>query len=369
MIANNYHRKYSWKAALLQGPYAAIDAYQNANWCTTGPRILVARHAGKHPHRQHYYLDWLAREFPAIRGLFELHLLPCKVRDWSRYCLYLPWFQDPAVDWMSPAAYARALELEAECAQRKIPVINSVQATTNCIRSMAAEKLASAGIRTPRVVSITNPQRFLRDLAGLSLPFILRDDRGHGKSVQLIKDTTELDTIRFDHMRHPVAVEWVDVAASDGTFHKCRFVVAGDVGVRRHRIVSRHWEVRAEKRVGTEATKQSELEFLMAEATEHLLLDHARRCLNLQWAAFDYSFDPQGDLVVWETNSYPRLSFPRAPEHAYTHPYVERSLAAMTHMYLTAASLPVPEEIVRRMNLHTATSTATGHAPNHQAAA
>lgn len=354
--------KYSWKAALLQGPYAASDAYQNAKWCGAGPRILVARHAGRHPHRQHYYLDWLAREFPAVRALFELHLLPCKVRDWARYCLYIPWFQDPAVDWMSPAAYSRALELEAECATREIPVINSVEATTNCIRSVAAEKLADAGIRTPRVVTITNPQRFLKDLGGLSVPFILRDDCGHGKSVQLIRDRSDLDTIRFDHMRHPIAVEWVDVSEPDGTFHKCRFVVAGDMGVRRHRIVSRHWEVRAQKRVATEATKQAELDFLMAEATEHLVLDHVRRCLNLQWAAFDYSFDPQGDLVLWETNSYPCLSFPHAAENAYTHPYVERSLAAMTHMYLTTAGLPVPEEIVRRMNLHTATSEPAVHA-------
>ncbi len=219
---------------------------------------------------------------------------------------------------------------------------------------MACARLAAEGIRTPHVAPISNPEQFLSDLCGLNLPLIVRDDCGHGKEIVLVKQPSDLEKIPFDRMSRPVAAEWIDVSGADGLFRKCRFVVAGTIGVRRHLIVSRHWEVRAEKRVARAATRQEELDYLQSPATEYELFQRARKCLNLQWSAFDYCFDSSGEPIVWETNSYPVLSFIEKQEFGYTHPYVERSLAAMTHMYLTAAGLPVPEEITVRMNLHTA---------------
>lgn len=354
MNSHTNHRKYVWKGRLYHVPISAADAWQNSTWLNKGPRILVVRHAGKHPYLQHYYLNWLAREFPKLRSLFELRLLPCEIRDWSRYRLYVPWFQDPAVEWMTPTTYARALELEAECKARGIAIINALARTTNCIRSVASARLAAAGIRTPRVVPIADVQQFRSDSDGLDFPFIVRDDSGHGRAVVLVEQRSDLDKIQFDRMRRPIAVEWVDVSAADGLFRKCRFVVAGRVGVRRHLIVSRNWEVRAAKRVASAATRVEELDYLEAPAAEHELLERARRCLELDWAAFDYSFDAQGEPIIWETNSYPDLSFPPRPEFKYTHPYVDRSLAAMTHMYLTMASIPVPEEITQRINSRSA---------------
>jgi hypothetical protein len=337
------------------------DARENNRWLRSGPRILVVRHGGQKPHVHHYYLNWLAQEFPEVRSLFELRLLPCKVQDWSRYRLYILWFADFASDWMAPATYARALALEAECRSRGIPVINSIAQTPNCIRSVAAARLAAEGIRTPQVTPIFNPQQFRSDLCGLNLPLIVRDDCGHGKEIVLVEQPSDFEKIPFDRMRRPIAVEWFDVSAADGLFRKCRFVVAGAVGVRRHLIVSRHWEVRSARRVASTATRQEELDYLQTPPHERELFDRARRCLDLQWAAFDYSFDSQGEPIIWETNPYPVLSFPPEPEFRYTHPYVERSLAAMTHMYLTAAGLSVPEEIIARMNLHT-----TGSPEIHQ---
>ena len=359
MNPRSKHWRYRWKGSVLHVPYAAVDARQNATWCGDGPRILVVRHSAKHPYLQQYYLNWLAREFPKLRALFELRLLPCRVRDWSPYRLYIPWIQDPACDWMPPASYTRALELEAECTAHRIPVINSLKKTGSFNRSVAAEKLTAAGISTPRVVTMSNPRQFRDDLGGLDFPLIVREDRGHGKAVTRVRNRTELDSIALERMRRPIAVQWVDTSAADGMFRKCRFVVAGTVGVRRHLIVSRHWEVRAEKRVASDRTRREELDYLTASAPEHALLERARRALDLQWAAFDYSFEASGEPIIWETNPYPRLSFPPAPQHHYTHPYVERSLAVMTHMYLTAAGLPVPDGIIRRMSFHTSAATAS----------
>src|SRR5262245_10919075 len=138
-------RRYLLKRFRRHVRVSIADARQNNRWLRRGPRILVVRHGGQKPYLQHYYLDWLAREFPELRSLFELRLLPCKVRDWSRYRLYIPWFQDSAADWMAPATYARALDVEAECRSHGIPVINSIASTPNRIRSVAAVRLAAEG--------------------------------------------------------------------------------------------------------------------------------------------------------------------------------------------------------------------------------
>ncbi len=159
-------RKYFWKKLRRHLRVSVADARENNRWLRSGPRILIARHAGQKPYTQHYYLNWLAQEFPELRSLFELRLLPCKVRNWSRYRLYIPWFPDSAIDWMAPATYARALDLEAECEARGIPVINSVAHTPNRIRTVACVRLAAEGIRTParraHFQSATIPLRSLR---------------------------------------------------------------------------------------------------------------------------------------------------------------------------------------------------------------
>src|SRR5262249_38096166 len=138
-------RKYFWDRLWRHARVSVADARENNRWLTSGPRILVVRHARKKPYVQHYYLDWLAREFPELRSLFELRLLPCNVRDWSRYRLCLPWFPDSAADWMTPTTYARALDLEAQCRSRGVPVINSIAHTPNRIRSVACVRLAAEG--------------------------------------------------------------------------------------------------------------------------------------------------------------------------------------------------------------------------------
>ena len=338
------------KGLLLRPRQMVKDARLNAAWCRAGERILVVRHSGKHPTLQSYYLDWLAKNFPETRALFELRLLPCDVTDWSRYRLFIPWFQDPAKDWMTPGMYAAARRLEDQCDARGIAIVNRVEVTANCMRSVAAAKLEEAGIRTPRVVPIHDHHEFLRDLGGLQLPLIVRENRGHGKSVVLVRRRDELNSLRWNRMQHPIAVEYADVASPrDGMFRKCRFVVAGMLGVRRHLIVSQGWEVRATSRVAGESTRDEELAFLTGEPVERDVLDRARRCLELDWAAFDYSFDKSGEIVVWETNPYPNLSFPTGSGTGYTHPFVERSFAAMTHLYLTAAGMRVPDGIAEKL--------------------
>ena len=77
----------------------------------------------------------------------------------------------------------------------------------------------------------------------------------------------------------------------------------------------------------------------------HELLQRIRRALGLDFFAFDYSLDHQGQLVIWEINIMPGLGLPSAPGREYLHPPVKRAMAATVKMYLQRAGMEVPAKV------------------------
>ena len=139
--------------------------------------------------------------------------------------------------------------------------------------------------------------------------------------------------------------EFIDVRSPDGLYRKYRYLAAGRRGVTRHLMIGSHWEVRAENRVRSDATRAEELAYLDAPEPNYAVLERARQALEFDMAAFDYSCDREGRLVVWEANPYPDLSYPKNPTQQYTFPYVQRSFAAVVRLYVEAAGLPVPAKL------------------------
>ena len=120
-------------------------------------------------------------------------------------------------------------------------------------------------------------------------------------------------------------------------------------GVPRHLIVSRHWEVSAAKREHNHLTKSDEIAYLNQRDANHDILQRIRQALQLDLVAFDYSYDPAGQLVIWEANPYPNLSHPTGIGTEYTRPYVTRSFAAIAAMYLTAGGFDLHPYIIRSL--------------------
>jgi hypothetical protein len=334
------------KGGLLRLPYQAHDARRNRTWATAASRFLIVRHAGRTPYLQDYFLQFLERKLPEIRRRFELRLLPCSIRDWSPLAVFAPWLQDPAEDWLPVKAWANLRQLEGECDARGIPVINRVGRLSRAVKSVASGLIAAAGARAPRIVAIGDPRRFDPDALGLTFPFLIREDRAHTRPACLVESRQALARLAWSRFRHPAAAEFIDVRSPhDGLYRKYRYVAAGEFGVARHLIVSATWEVRAEGRIRTPATRDEEMAYLDGHDPNHDVLQRVRRALGLELIAFDYSYDTQGQLVVWEANPFPCLSYPAAPGMGYTWPYVERSFAALVAMYLTAAG----EELTPRV--------------------
>ena len=317
-----------------------LDRADNWRNVSGDDRFLVLRSI----HKPFFYavlLNWLSLYFPKIRCRFELHSLPFRVRDWSRYSLHIPWFQDPVEGW-SQRTFDHANRLAEGCEAHGIPVINRVDRLANAGKVRGGELMAATGIRMPRMARITDADEFRDTRLGLDLPLIVREDWGHQKPMLRADSDADVRALPVENFKRPVAVEFVDVRNSDGLYRKYRYVVAGDVGVPQTLQISKDWCVRGSPKQAAKSPELDEERVTFARSTEpnHDNLVAACAALDLDFVAFDYSFTPDGSLIVWEANPFPFLHFvPTNTEHARA---TTRVLAAMTKLYLNRAKLEVP---------------------------
>ena len=318
---------------------------------------------GSKPRFYGVVLDWLAENHPEERARFELHTLPTRVRDWSRYRLHVPWLQDPVQSW-SMRAFDRANRLAAECDERGIPVVNRVDRLINVSRSLAADKLASAGLRTAAVRPLSAGEDTLTSALEIRLPLVVREDRGHGGPMIRVDTEEELAAVDLRLFRRPVAIELVDAISRDGIYRKYRYVVAGEVGVRQSMHSSFGWVVRgADQSTATDEICAEEIAFLEASEPAHDRFVAASRALGLDFLAFDYSVLGDGEIVVWEANPYPKLHL-LTGRRGYRAPPTKRVFAAMTALYLERAGLPVPDGIRESLSAGGAGAGAAARTPS-----
>lgn len=177
---------------------------------------------------------------------------------------------------------------------------------------------------------------------GLEVPMLVRRRWGHEAEMRLLETESAFETwwtkARVDPQSW-VAGEYIDVRSPDGSYRKYRYFMAGSRGCPRHLITSPHWEVRPKDRIRTAATREEELAYVTTSCPHHALFDAARRALEFEIAAFDYSYDANGALIVWEVNPNPDLSRPSGEVGNYLAPTIERSYALLADYYSDRAGL------------------------------
>jgi len=285
------------------------------------------------------FLDWLGRERRSMRRHIHLDCLPCRIP--SEAVLFHGLVQDPVVE-RDAGVHAQLAKLEAECARRRISVVHPSAILSNTRRDVLCERLSRARIGTPRIALVD--AKFPAHRGSLDLPMVVRRRWGHGVDMRRLDTEAGFDDWWAHARADPgswVAGEFVDVRSGDGLYRKRRYFMAGSRGCPRHLIVSPHWEVRPSDRVRTRGTREEELAFVAAPCPHHALFDAARRALEFEIAAFDYSYDANGGLVVWEVNPYPDLSRPPGEVGEYLAPAVERSYAILADFYAERAGLAV----------------------------
>ena len=306
-------------------------------------RILVVRQPDHQATYNNYYLYWISQNVPEARPLFETHYLPCEISDWSRYALFLPWLQDP-LQQRFPDVYKLAKPLEAQCQQHGVPVMNPIDNLSNSIKSIAAEKIRSVGIRTAKTIRITDPEAFKRDLAGLTVPFFIREDCVHGSSTFFVKTLDDVKNIPFENYQAPIAVEFIDTRSPDGLYRKFRYFAMGDEGVPGPLMISNSWEVRDNNhRVINDAIIAEEIAYFSGSDPNHDMLQKARKALGFDFMAFDYSYDANGEMIVWEPNPFPVIwgAHDEVPEKRYQLPSMDRIYTALLNYHLQRANITV----------------------------
>jgi glutathione synthase/RimK-type ligase-like ATP-grasp enzyme len=336
-MKNRYH--YFWKSVALRVPAVAIDMMTNMRHVRSSQRILIARHVAKQAYMFRDFLDWVSKHVPELRGAMEFRRLPFGPADVSRYVLHVCWAND-TMDLWSPNSFAQALRLQEQCSRVGIPVINRVDCLARTAKRQGAELMRVAGVRTPHAVAIKNEEDFRRDFGGLSFPFLIREDRGHGQPAFLIEDPKQLDAVELARFRSPIATEYIDTRGNDdGLYRKYRYVMAGKVGVPRHLIVNGQWEVRPEHRLKGHRLREEELNYVNRPDPNHDVLDRARRALGLDVVGFDYSYDRDGRVVVWEANPFLNLNYPENRAGAHIAEAVKRSFAVVARLYCQRAGI------------------------------
>ncbi len=274
------------------------------NW----PRILILDEAGK-PYFYTEWIDWTAHHDPELHALVHLDTLPCEFYPGT--ALLHAWVQDPVAE-RNPELHAQLQLVELAAAAAGAQVIHPSRVLSHSLRDEQFERLARAGLRTPRVVDVT--RGFATGLGGLTLPIVVRKNWGHCMALTRIDTQEQLAEWLGAQERTTgqwVATEYIETAGPDGLYRKYRYMLFGEHGVCRHLIISPNWEVRPKDRVLTDETIAEELRFVRSPCEHHDILDAARRELEFDIAAFDYSFDEHGEMIVWEVNPYPDLSTPR----------------------------------------------------------
>ena len=321
----------------------ALTARHRARTRDDSPRILALRHffhQNRFPCHNHF-LNWVWQNAPDAAAHFQLGLLPMTRLRWDEVALFTPWLQDPVTDDM-PAHYRRAKEIEDECIARGIPVVNGVSTFCNSVKSTALSLLREAGIKAARSVPIHDIAEFRQTMGGLTPPFIIREDFKHRSGSVLIETPDALEHVPWRTFSKPVAIEFIDTLGSDGLYRKYRCMMIGDRALPRHMIPSRNWNVHAGDRKSTPRTNDEEISYMSGSDPNCAALDRARKVLGFDIVAFDYSYDREGNLVIWEPNPSPIIwtrSVEESPLANHHTAAIARIYAAILSLYLNRAGL------------------------------
>jgi len=311
-------------------------------------RVLVLRHPNQQPYRWGFFFRWMHQRYPELRRHFEFGLLPFGKLDLSRYRLLFPLLQDPVADW-SPLAYRQAMDLAMRFEDRGLPVVNRPDKADHSVKSVGSNLIASTGVRVPKIVPLDRLAKPIEPPDDFGYPFLVREDRGHGRPSSFIRTPEDWRQLRLEAFANPIISEFIDVRNEDGMFRKYRYLVAGSRGVTRHLIVGSGWEVRPKNRVLNNVTKEEELAYLQSIDSNRAALHAVAKALEFDLAAFDYSYDRSGRLVIWEANPFPDMKFVKRKSMDFRAEFDERSVAVVIAMLCEMSGLDLPNELSDRL--------------------
>ena len=328
-------------------PGLASDFLRNRHCRAEANRILVTRHPAKHSSMFRDFWAWAKLDVPELVARMEFQHLPYTLSNTNhqRFSAHVSWIND-TLDLWSPSGFRDACQLANHCRSNEITCINSIDRIANVGKARGAELMRNAGVRTPIAIPLAGKASITADellAAGISLPCLIREERGHGRISEFVADADQLTKVDLSRYHFPIATEFIDTRDPvDGLYRKYRYVSAGEVGVPRHMITDRQWDVRPHRRVKEARVLEQEAEYIRNPDPNHEQLQAARDTLGMDLVGFDYSFTPNRELVIWEANPYLDMNAPKHVSNEQLGDAVSRTFAAVAHLYLRSAGVEIP---------------------------
>ncbi len=238
------------------------------------------------------FVPWLMEHRPDLLPLFKVRGLPG--RSLPSATLLVSWLNDP-----DPAL----AELEADYADRGIPTVNGNAGLSASRKRIALNVIRDSGIRTARVMTISHRTPYAEIVESVGSPFIVRGDRHNGYTLR-VSNERDYSRVRWTQIypHTPIALEYIDTQSADGLFRKYRYVLVGDRGLMRHKLISPGWNVHSDEAVRCPGHDDEEIGAFAVGCPYHAELNRARLALGLDIVSFDYSVTQDRELVVWEPN-------------------------------------------------------------------
>lgn len=300
-------------------------------------QILVVTHGqsrGRYVPTGAEFQSQLKRHAPSIAARLKVHQTGTPLPDLSHTELVLFWLGDPLKE-SYPSCYAEAVVIASEAELRNIPVINHPNALNNTSKSTQAAIWQEVGLPCQPIRTLRSAKDLKTGLKYTPYPCILRSNRDHAQNaIQILTCEDDAKDIAFDPVLTSAIIPLIDIrakyraAGESGLFarfhHKARAIVAGDKVIASHLFFSKSpivcqktslfsREARPRRTTARRFGFRSKMlkDMIAADMAyfnqpvEHAdILKHSVKTLGLDVAAVDYSFLPNGEIMLWEANPY-----------------------------------------------------------------
>jgi hypothetical protein len=231
-----------------------------------------------------------------------------------KYPVVAFYHRDP-LKFLYPEVFKYAKGIEEICREQGIRLINQPDALSNSVKSLQLDILGKNGFNVAKAVSFEN----INELEGLDFyPLFIRNNEGHDsdnltkagpfynfKDVCSNYAATNLHWSK--HLSGRVAVQWIDTKGKDGLYRRYRAFVCGDDAVTGNVYISDDWYIHGANNTPNLSETPENNIFVSASFTriEKDFFTSINKALDLEFSAVDYSYNSEGQIVIWEANPHP----------------------------------------------------------------
>lgn len=228
----------------------------------------------------------------------------------------IAFFHRDPLESLYPIEHALAVKIHDYCKREEKIMANTPDILSKSKKSLQLALLKNQGFSVSNCIAFADPSDI--ETAELEYPIFVRYDAGHdsyGESVQgpfrnfheFVKNFRPSTFESKPHFKDVIAIEWIDTKFSDGHYRRYR-AFSTQLGAYPGNLhISTNWYIHGDDSLNGFEKEQEEFGNQEYSVKEKELFTSIIRSLGLYFGAIDYSYRPNGSIVIWEVNPHPAL--------------------------------------------------------------